>query len=136
MSYTNLLPKKLSVLLVEDDPIARRVCGLFLTDIYYSVDVAEDGGQALGLYELHNASYDIIFLDIGLPDINGYEVARQIRSYEEAHNYKPVHIVAITAHIYDSDKAECFAAGINDFIAKPITKDSLYRVLVDFAINR
>jgi len=132
MINTELLLKKLSILLVEDDPIARRVCSLFLQDLDYSVDIANCGQQALSLF---NANYDIVFLDIGLPDINGYEVAKQIRLYEELHQKKAVHIVAITAHVYDSDKAECFAAGINDFISKPISKDSLYRVLLDFAIN-
>lgn len=133
MINSELLLKDLSILLVEDDPIARRVCSLFLQDLNYRVDIADCGQNALALFK---ANYDIIFLDIGLPDIDGYEVAKRIRSYEEEHHHNPVHIVAITAHVYDSDKAECFAAGINDFISKPITKDSLYRVLLDFAINR
>jgi CheY-like chemotaxis protein len=133
MINSELLLKKLSILLVEDDPIARRVCSLFLQDLHYQVDTVDCGQQALAVFK---ANYDIIFLDIGLPDINGYEVAKRIRAYEEEYQRKPVHIVAITAHIYDSDKAECFAAGINDFISKPISKDSLHRVLMDFAINR
>ncbi len=133
MAIIELLPKNLSILLVEDDPIAQRVCTLFLEHIHYQVDIADCGQQALA--KLGN-KYDLVFLDIGLPDIDGYEVAKNIRAYEEQRRQKPVYIVAITAHIYDSAKAECFAAGINDFIGKPISKESLYRVLMDFGINR
>jgi CheY-like chemotaxis protein len=133
MTNKEFLPKNLSVLLVEDDPIAQRVCALFLQDIHYKVATADCGEQALTMMD---EKYDIIFLDIGLPDIDGYQVARSIRAFEEQQQRKPVHIVAITAHIYDSAKAECFAVGINDFIGKPISKESLYRVLMDFAINR
>lgn len=132
LNNTHLL-KNLSVLLVEDDPIARRVCSLFLHDIDYKVVEVDCGQQAVAEFK---GNYDIVLLDIGLPDISGYEVAKLIRSYEAYHQLKSVHIVAITAHVYDSDKAECFAVGINDFISKPISKESLHRVLMDFAINR
>lgn len=128
----NLL-KSLSVLLIEDDPIARRVCCLFLEDWGYKITTVDSGLQAIAQFQ---GNYDVVLLDIGLPDITGYEVANQIRAYEAYHQLEPVHIVAITAHIYDSDKAECFAAGINDFISKPISRESLHRVLMDFAINR
>lgn len=127
-----LLPD-LKILLVEDDIIAQQVCTTFLKELGYRIDVAGNGQTALQMIAAHQ--YNLLLLDIGLPDIDGYTVAATVRQ-NEAEKNQHMHIVAITAHVLDSDKAACFAAGINDFINKPILKASLKRVLLDYSINR
>lgn len=106
--------RQLHVLLVEDEPLIQKFTQAMLTEFGCRVTLAETGERAL---QLAQRPFDLIFLDIGLPDMSGVEVATQLRTTPQANVHTP--IIAVTAHVGDDDRARCLAAGIDAFLKKP-----------------
>ncbi len=115
------------ILVVEDMPVNRIVARGMLNSLGHSVDLACDGLQALE--KLRATSYDLVLMDMQMPKMNGLEATRAIRAWGGAHASLP--IVAMTANAFQSDRLECLASGMNDFVAKPIELNEL-----DAAIRR
>jgi CheY-like chemotaxis protein len=115
------------VLLVEDDPVNQIVIKGLLNLIGCEVTLAGAGKEALALLTSPNASFDIVLMDIGLPDINGMEVTRQLRKSESKLSHIPV--IALTGHVSPQDQQACINSGMNRFISKPTTKDVLQKEL-------
>lgn len=109
-------------LVVEDIEYNARALGIMLGNIGYEVDIAGDGEKAIE--RIGAVAYDAVFLDCDLPKVNGFEVARRVRA-----DGKRTLIVATTAHSTVEDQKECVAAGMDAFIAKPITPEKLRTVL-------
>lgn len=105
-------------LIVEDNPIAQTIAKSLLKSLDWYSDIAPTGTQALALYKRND--YKLILMDIGLPDIDGYEVTRKIRIHELT---KQIHIpiIALTAHAGDERKQRCIEAGMNAVLTKPLT---------------
>ncbi len=106
---------KWNVLLVEDNASNQVANSYFLKDMGYSFELAKNGAQALKLYQQNR--YDIIILDIGLPDINGIEICQKIRA-QELVSERHTPIIALTAFA-EFVEDECWQAGIDDFVVKP-----------------
>lgn len=121
----NFKKKPLSVLLVEDDNLTKKVTKWMLEEFYCNVTIANTGKEAL---ELLKNTYDLIIMDVGLPDIDGITLASTIRQTMPEHALTP--IVALTAHVLDKDKEKCIAAGMNDFLKKPLFKKDLKKLLL------
>jgi CheY-like chemotaxis protein len=113
------------VLLAEDNSINQKVAQAMLAREGCTVDVAENGLQAVAMATAN--TYDLILLDCQMPEMDGYEAAAAIRKLEQGNRRTP--IVAATASAFLEDKARCLAAGMDDYISKPITKSSLAVVL-------
>jgi signal transduction histidine kinase/DNA-binding response OmpR family regulator len=109
------------ILLVEDMPVNQIVARGMLTSLGHSVAVANDGIEALEM--LKNASYDLVMMDMQMPRMNGLDATRAIRAQGGAFAELP--IVAMTANAFHSDRNLCLAAGMNDFVSKPIELDAL-----------
>jgi CheY-like chemotaxis protein len=114
-----------SVLLAEDNLINQKVARAILTREGCTVDVAENGIQAVEM--ARSKAYDLILLDCQMPEMDGYEAAAAIRKLEQGKRKTP--IIAATASAFTEDKLRCMSAGMDDYISKPITKDSLATVL-------
>jgi len=112
-----------NILVVEDDKIAQMAIKYLIKEIENSVDVADTGKKAIEL--LKKNEYDLIFMDIGLPDINGIEVAQLIRTELK----KVMPIIALTAHNDKNKRNICIQKGMNDFIEKPITKEKILIII-------
>jgi PAS domain S-box-containing protein len=111
------------VLVVEDNPTNAMVAGTMLRGLGYPYEIASGGHQAIDAWK--NGRFDIILMDVQMPDMDGLVVTRRIRQMEKARADAAVRIIAMTAHALDGDRADCMAAGMDDFIAKPFTADGL-----------
>jgi CheY-like chemotaxis protein len=121
------------ILVVEDVEIARNVMNLILKKIDCNVDMAKNGIEALKLF--FENKYDLIFMDLGLPDINGVTITKLIRSYEKKDSL-PVRVVAITAHEDDRHRQECFNAGMDAFLVKPVDINEVQDIINDLILPR
>lgn len=115
------------VLLVEDNEFNRRLLAEILLSWGLQVVLAENGWEAL--QHVDNQRFDLILLDIRMPDIDGIEVARRIRKKEQERSESPVPIIAITADADAATRAACLEAGINAILAKPVIPDQLARTI-------
>lgn len=114
------------LLLTEDDPNNRKALGLLLKWANFSLDFAEDGLQAVEMWEKGN--YDLLLMDIQMPHMNGFEATRAIRERErERGGHTP--IVAMTAHAFKEDEDRCLAEGMDYYISKPIDIDKCVQLI-------
>lgn len=111
------------ILLVEDHAPNALVLGIFLEEFGYPHDVAENGLKAVEKFLTQ--SYQVILMDIEMPEMNGYEATRRIRAEEAQRDAPPTHIIGMTAHVSVDDRDQCLAAGMNDYIGKPFKPDEL-----------
>ncbi|HVS18829.1 MAG TPA: response regulator [Planctomycetota bacterium] len=118
--------RRVRILLVEDNAINRRVAVRMLEKLGHLVDVAEDGLQAVEA--CGNAAYDIVLMDCQMPVLDGFQATARLRELERAGGPRRT-IVAMTAHAMPGDRERCLAAGMDDYVTKPIKLDELARVL-------
>ena len=104
------------VLVADDDPITQLVTRRMLQQLGHEVDVAANGREALAALE--RQSYDVALLDVQMPEIDGLEVARRVQAAAPGGG-RPW-LIAITAGVFGADRASCLAAGMDDYLAKPI----------------
>lgn len=121
------------LLLVEDEEICALFAQTILQELGYQVDLAKNGTEALQKYKIN--TYDLIFMDVGLPDINGIEVTRKIRVDEKTTD-KHVPIIALTAHIDNDSKQQCVESGMDTVLSKPIEKEKIGEILNAFIPSR
>jgi CheY-like chemotaxis protein len=117
----------LSILLAEDNPVNQKVALRVLKHLGYQADVVNNGREAIAAIE--TKSYDLILMDIQMPEMSGLEATEYIREREIASQLAPVAIVAITANASHDDQFTCSDAGMNDYISKPIQIDKLKDIL-------
>lgn len=115
----------LSILLAEDNPINQIVASSILDEMAYKVEIAENGRQAIEA--LRAKPFDVIFMDMQMPELDGLSATRLIRAEFPA-NRQPI-IIAMTANAMESDKNACLAAGMNDYISKPILPEAIEAAL-------
>ncbi|MFO1339226.1 MAG: response regulator [Burkholderiaceae bacterium] len=109
------------VLVVEDEPVNGLIARALLEDAGLQVTEARDGEEAVALADAQ--AFDLVLMDMQMPRMGGLAAARRMRQLAR-HRYTP--IVAMTANAFDEDRAECLAAGMDDFIAKPFEPAQLY----------
>lgn len=115
------------VLLVEDNTTNQMVAQGMLLKLGIKVDLASNGQE--GLLALSNIAYDLVFMDCQMPVMDGYEASRHIRDPQSKVLCHTIPIIAITANSMQGDREKCLAAGMDDFISKPIDGDKLQKVL-------
>ncbi|NQZ60283.1 MAG: response regulator, partial [Lentisphaeraceae bacterium] len=120
---TAMMPSGLQVILAEDNKINRIVIQSFFNKQKHSVFCVCNGRELLD--ELQKKKYDLILMDVQMPEINGLEAARKIRQSKESYAYTP--IIALTAGVMSGDREKCLEAGMNLYLSKPFTKQELFR---------
>ncbi|MEZ5558688.1 MAG: response regulator [Pseudomonadales bacterium] len=117
----------LKVLVAEDNPVNQQVAVGLLSKLGVAAEVAENGREAVRM--LSESTYDVVFMDVQMPEIDGLEATRLIRDAELPQPY----IIAMTANAMVQDRERCLDVGMNDFIPKPIRLDGLVEVLSKIA---
>lgn len=120
--------KKARVLVVEDNPVNRRVSLHQLQSFGYTAEAVTNGEEALEA--LAEANYDLILMDCQMPELDGYETTAEIRRREGHLRHTP--IIAITAHAFAEDRERCLRAGMDDYLAKPVEPVILQSVLAQW----
>lgn len=116
------------ILIAEDNAVNQMVAKLSLEKLGYSVDVVENGLDAVNA--VRTLSYDLVLMDVQMPTLDGIEATRQIRGLSIADRAQ-VPIVAMTANAFEEDRDKCLSAGMDGFIAKPVSAVTLRTVLAD-----
>jgi signal transduction histidine kinase/CheY-like chemotaxis protein len=124
--------KDVKVLLVEDNKINQLLAKQILTGWGVNVEVANDGFEAIA--KLQRRSFDLILLDLQMPEIDGFEVARFVRTTVKPPD-NAIPIVALTADVFAETRALTLEAGMNDYITKPYQQKDLLRVLKKFTLS-
>ena len=113
------------ILLAEDNPVNQKVACRILEKLGFRVDVAADGQAAFDAWQ--SGRYDLILMDCQMPVMDGYETTRKIRVHESGS--KRIPIIALTAHAMKGADNECRAAGMDDYLSKPIDRGQLQQAL-------
>jgi CheY-like chemotaxis protein len=122
-AQTRALPEAISgrVLVVEDQAVNRAVVVRLLEKLGCSVDSAENGREALAA--VAKQEYDLVLMDCQMPEMDGFEATAQIRRKEDSGRRVP--IVALTAAALAGDRERCLAAGMDDYLTKPVRREQL-----------
>jgi len=116
------------ILLAEDVEINREIVMALLEPTQLKIDCAENGVEAVRMFNENQEKYDLIFMDLQMPEMDGFEAVRRIRSIDD-NKAKVIPIVAMTANVFREDVEKCLAAGMNGHIGKPIDFDEVIKLL-------
>jgi osomolarity two-component system sensor histidine kinase NIK1 len=118
----------LKILLVEDNLMNQKVVMFNLKKLNCEITPVSNGKDALDNFKTNN--YDIVLMDIMLPEMNGYEITKEIRKIEKLNEVSnPVAIIALTANTYENDKEKCLSIGMNDYLSKPFSAQQLIKTI-------
>ncbi len=120
-------PRSYSVLLVEDNPTNQQVANVILGKLGCRVTIANNGREAVQILEI--TDFDLVFMDIQMPEMDGYETVKYIRNPNRSILNHDIPVVALTANAFRSDRENCMASGMNDYVAKPVDANSLKNML-------
>jgi CheY-like chemotaxis protein len=113
------------ILLAEDEPINQAVMRELIEDTGLRLDVVDNGADAL--VKLKAGDYALVLMDMRMPEMDGVETTKRIRGLPERNDLP---ILALTANAFEEDREQCLAAGMNDFLSKPVEPDTLYARLL------
>ncbi len=131
-SVREAMKHSVSILLAEDNPVNQKLATLMLGKAGYQVEVAGNGREAVEKYSTAPEKYDLIFMDVQMPEMDGQEASRKLRES----GYADVPIVAMTANAMKGDREQCIAAGMNDYVTKPIKREQVFEMIAKYVLNR
>ncbi|RUR29232.1 response regulator [Legionella qingyii] len=135
MDKPTVIEKNASILLVEDHSINQKVAiHVFERLGYKRIDLANNGLEALAAF--NTKTYDLIFMDCQMPEMDGYTATGRIRNIEQSKGLNRVPIIAMTAHALKGDREVCLKAGMDDYLAKPISLPELERIMLRWLANK
>ena len=121
-------PKQaLKILIAEDNVVNQLVISNMLRDQSTEIELAENGKIAFEKFQAQKP--DMIIMDVSMPEMDGHQATRAIRSYEEENNLERTPIIGATAHVMEEDRQKCHEAGMDDYMSKPIRKEVIVGML-------
>jgi PAS domain S-box-containing protein len=126
--------RRVRILLVEDNATNQRVAVAMLTKLGYRADIAANGQEAIKA--LTDFPYDLVLMDCQMPEMDGFEATRMIRDVKTSVQDHAVPVIAMTAHATPEDREQCLAAGMDDYITKPVTLNMLSLTLAKWLAGK
>jgi two-component system, sensor histidine kinase and response regulator len=123
-SVREAIKQSIRLLLAEDNPVNQKLALMMLQKAGYAVEVVDNGKKAVAAYQADPRRFDLILMDVQMPEMDGLEAARQIRLHGHS-----VPIIAMTANTMKGDREKCLAAGMNDYIAKPLKRETVFKLI-------
>lgn len=117
--------RELDILLVEDNFVNQKLAEAYFKKLGLKVEKAENG--RIAVEKVTAKPYDFIFMDLQMPEMDGFEATLKIRTLES--EKKPI-IIAMTANVFKEDKEKCYAVGMDDFLGKPVKMSDISEVLI------
>ena len=131
---TKLSSKAIKILLVDDNAANLKLAKALLNDFNVNIQTADSGATAINHFE--QTAFDLVFMDIQLPDIDGFETTKRLRRFEQQKREgKRTPIIALTAHNISDEKTALLLAGMDDVIGKPLTKKQLSQIIDRWVIH-
>ncbi|MCA9550682.1 MAG: response regulator [Myxococcales bacterium] len=124
----------LRILLAEDNVVNQRVAAQMLRQLEVEVDVVADGQAAIEAMKARH--YDVVLMDVEMPEVDGRAATRWLRDHEHAEGEARTPVIALTAHAFLEDRDACFAAGMDDYLSKPVSKQALHDAIARCASER
>jgi len=131
-SVREAIKQSVHILLAEDNAINQKLAVIMLTKAGYNVEVANNGREAVDKYTDAPENFNLIFMDIQMPEMDGLEATREIRDI----GFDMIPIIAMTAHAMKGYREKCLDAGMDDYITKPIKRDSVFDILEKWVFNK
>ena len=126
------LKHSIRILLAEDNLVNQKLAKLMLGKAGYQVEVASNGVEAVDMYTTSPDAFDLIFMDVQMPEMDGKEATQTIRQKGFTH----VPIIAMTAHAMKGDREMCLEVGMNDYITKPIKREAVFTIIEKNVFNK
>lgn len=120
------------ILIAEDNPVNRKVVGIMLSKVGHQITMACDGREAVDIFFGNPDAFDMIFMDVQMPEMDGLEATRTIRKKDETR----IPIVALTAHAMKGDREKCIESGMDDYMTKPIKKETLLKMVQKWGLSK
>ena len=127
---------QLKALIAEDNPINMQLLKTTLKNMGMEVDTAQNGLEAFNKYSMNPDKYDVIFMDVQMPVMDGIEATQEILEFEKEEEIEHTPIIAVTANVLKGDKERFLGAGMDDYISKPIDMKELKRVLENISRHK
>ena len=124
--------RSLNVLVAEDNKVNQAVITGFMKKLGHTIISTDDGIAAVKSYTQNNETIDVILMDCEMPNMDGYEATKNIRQYELKHELAKTPVIAFTSHAFDEQKTRGLDAGMDEYLAKPVTFDSLEKMLSQY----
>ena len=117
------------ILLAEDNLINQKLANFMLTKAGYHVEMVNNGREAVEIFTTNPVNFDMIFMDVQMPEMNGFDACREIRK----RGFNDIPIIAMTASAMKGDREKCLEAGMNDYISKPIKREIVFEMVRKWA---
>ncbi len=130
------MKRSVCILLAEDNPVNQKLAKIMLTKAGYQVEVANNGKEAVEMYTANPEDFDLIFMDVQMPEMDGLEATRKIRNPQSKIRNRDIPIVAMTAHAMKGDREMCLEAGMDDYITKPIKRGIVFEILQKWVFRK
>lgn len=126
----------LNVLVAEDNEVNRDVIRAILASLGIQPVVCRNGEEAVAAYRAAGGAFDLVFMDVEMPIMNGLEASREIRNIEEQAGLARVPLVALTAHVLQEQRHSITEAGLDHLLSKPVRKESVQKLLLELGLGR
>jgi two-component system sensor histidine kinase/response regulator len=119
------------ILLAEDNPMNQKLAQFMLTKAGYQLEVANNGREVVEKYTAEPERYDLIFMDVHMPEVDGLEATRVLRN----RGYGEIPIIAMTADAMKEDREKCLESGMNDYMSKPIKREEVFAMIKKWVLK-